>query len=66
MAKGYGVPVVISTDTHGANQFDYMAYGVSVARRGWLEKEDVLNTLECDRLVQRLRACRAKKGKKKL
>lgn len=66
MAKGYGVPIVISTDTHAADQFDFMAYGVSVARRGWLEKEDVLNTLECGQLVQRLRACRAKKGKKNL
>jgi DNA polymerase (family 10) len=61
MAKGYGVPLVISTDTHVANQFDYMTYGVSVARRGWVEKRDVLNTLSCEQLIKRLKACRSRK-----
>ena len=61
MAKGYGVPLVISTDTHVANQFDYMAYGVSVARRGWVEKKDVLNALSCEQLIKRLKACRSRK-----
>ena len=32
-----------------------MVYGVAVARRGWLEKKDVLNTLDCNRLLKRLR-----------
>lgn len=45
MAKEMGIPIVISTDTHVTNQFVYMAYGVSIARRGWLEKRDVLNTM---------------------
>ncbi|MBM4136716.1 MAG: DNA polymerase/3'-5' exonuclease PolX [Nitrospira sp.] len=45
MAKEMGVQIVISTDTHITNQFDYMAYGVSIARRGWLEKKDILNTM---------------------
>jgi len=61
MAKGYGVPLVISTDTHVANQFDYMAYGVSVARRGWVEKKDVLNALSCEQLIKRLKTCRSRK-----
>jgi DNA polymerase (family 10) len=65
MAKGYGVPLVISTDTHVANQFDYMAYGVSVARRGWVEKKDVLNTLSCEQLIKRLKACRSRKQREK-
>ena len=39
---------MINTDTHVTNQFDFMIYGVSVARRGWVEKKDVLNTLEYD------------------
>ena len=65
MAKGYGVPLVISTDTHVANQFDYMAYGVSVARRGWVEKKDVLNALSCEQLIKRLKTCRSRKKREK-
>ncbi len=45
MAKEMNVPIVINTDAHVTDQFDYMSYGVSIARRGWLEKKDVLNTL---------------------
>lgn len=54
-AKEMGIPIVIATDTHVTNQFDYMRYGVSIARRGWLEKDDVLNTLEAEKLLKRLK-----------
>ncbi len=54
-AKEMGIPTVISTDTHITNQFDYMAYGVSIARRGWLEKKDVLNTLSYSLLIKALK-----------
>lgn len=54
-AKEMGIPIVISTDTHITNQFDYMAYGVSIARRGWLEKKDVLNTLSYSSLIKELK-----------
>jgi DNA polymerase (family X) len=64
MAKQYGVQFVINTDTHVTNQFDFMTYGVSVARRGWVEKKDVLNTLEYDDLIRRLQAMRIGKRKK--
>jgi DNA polymerase (family 10) len=63
MAKEYDVPLVISTDTHVTSQYDFMAYGVSVARRGWVEKKDVLNTLEYDQLIKKLKACSARKAK---
>jgi len=43
-ARELGVPVVISTDAHSTNNLEYMRYGVDQARRGWLEKDDVLNT----------------------
>jgi len=55
IAREMGVRVVISTDTHVAKQFDYMGYGVSIARRGWLEKKDVLNTLSYNLLIKALR-----------
>jgi DNA polymerase (family 10) len=61
LAREYGAPLVISTDTHVTTQFDFMSYGVSIARRGWAEKKDVLNTLPCDQLMARLKACTAKK-----
>ena len=64
MAKQYGPPLVINTDTHVTSQFDYMTYGVSVARRGWVEKKDVLNALPYDRLIARLKAIKAGKEKK--
>jgi DNA polymerase (family 10) len=54
-AKGMGIPIVIATDTHVTNQFDYMRYGISIARRGWLEKGDVLNTFAVDKLLKRLK-----------
>ena len=42
-AKELGVPVVISTDAHGPEGLGDMRFGVSQARRGWLEAADVLN-----------------------
>ncbi len=43
-AKRLGIPIVINTDTHILTQFKYMRYGVAMARRGWLERGDILNT----------------------
>lgn len=54
-AREMQVRLVISTDTHMVNQFDYMEYGVSMARRGWLEKTDVLNTLNYRSLMHALK-----------
>ena len=55
MAKEIGIPIVISTDTHITTQFDYMVYGVSIARRGWLEKKDILNTMSYGSLMKALK-----------
>ena len=63
MAREYGVPLVISTDTHVTTQFDFMAYGVSVARRGWAEKKDVLNACLYDELMARIRSCKTGKNR---
>lgn len=60
MAKELSVPLIISTDSHIITQMDYIYYGVSVARRGWLEKDDVLNTLSAEELLKKLRNKRAK------
>jgi len=44
VAKAQGVLVSINSDAHSVNDFDYLALGVAQARRGWLEKDNVLNT----------------------
>ncbi|MDH5512765.1 MAG: DNA polymerase/3'-5' exonuclease PolX [Gammaproteobacteria bacterium] len=44
MARDEGVLVAISSDAHSVRDFDNLLYGVGQARRGWLEKKDVLNT----------------------
>ena len=43
-AKEEGIEISIATDAHDIMSLDFMEYGVNQARRGWLEKEDVLNT----------------------
>lgn len=43
-AKRAGVKVVISSDAHSTRDFELLGYGVNQARRGWIEKGDVLNT----------------------
>jgi DNA polymerase (family 10) len=50
-----GVPIVVSTDTHITNQFEYMRYGVAIARRGWLEKKDILNTFTYKDLLKKIK-----------
>jgi DNA polymerase (family 10) len=44
MAKEYGIPIVISTDAHSVSGLDVMRCGILQARRGGLEKADVVNT----------------------
>jgi DNA polymerase (family 10) len=43
-ARELGVPLIISTDAHTSEDLDSMRYGVAVARRGWCQAEDILNT----------------------
>lgn len=45
MAKDIGVKFAISTDSHSTTQLENLHLGVAMARRGWLEKSDVINTL---------------------
>ncbi len=54
-AKEKGVRIAIDTDAHSLEHLDGMRYGVSVARRGWLTKKDVLNTLPLDELLKSIK-----------
>ncbi len=42
-ARSLGVRFVINPDAHGTNELAFTGYGIDVARRGWLQKEDVFN-----------------------
>jgi DNA polymerase (family 10) len=44
LAKERGVLIAINTDAHRTSDFDNLCFGIGQARRGWLEKNDVLNT----------------------
>jgi len=45
LAKQHGVKMVINTDSHHTSHLDKIRYGVLQARRAWLTRDDVLNTL---------------------
>src|SRR5208282_4696212 len=55
MAKERGTKIVISTDAHSFAHFPLMKYGVITARRGWVEKQDVVNTLPTEQFLASLR-----------
>jgi DNA polymerase (family 10) len=54
-AKQHGVKIVINTDSHHTSHMEKIRYGVLQARRAWLTKEDVLNTLPADRFAQAMK-----------
>lgn len=51
-AVEHNVTLFINTDSHAVDQMDLMQYGVSVARRGWATKDDILNAQEYNKLVE--------------
>lgn len=50
-AKRKGARFTISTDAHRITHLNNMRYGVTMARRGWLERSDVMNTLPAAELA---------------
>src|SRR5262249_17953560 len=54
-AKALGVKLVINPDAHNTGDLGYTRYGVDVARRGWLEKKDIFNTLTTTQVERALR-----------
>ncbi len=54
-AKQHGVKIVINTDSHHTSHMEKIRYGVLQARRAWLTKEDVLNTLPPDKFAQAMK-----------
>jgi DNA polymerase (family 10) len=64
MCKERGVKVVISTDSHNTGNLSFIRHGVTMARRGWLEKKDVINTLPTEQFLEKLRPKPDSAGKK--
>ncbi|MFB3887540.1 MAG: DNA polymerase/3'-5' exonuclease PolX [Thermodesulfobacteriota bacterium] len=51
-AKEMGIPLAIGTDSHHLDQMWMISLGVAVARRGWLESKDVLNTMSLKEILK--------------
>jgi len=51
MARDKGAKLTIDSDGHHTSQIGFLRFGVSVARRGWVEKKDVLNCLSLKDLL---------------
>jgi len=51
-AKQHGVKIVINTDSHHTSHMEKLRYGITQARRAWLTKEDVLNTLPVQKFAK--------------
>jgi DNA polymerase (family 10) len=51
-AKEKGIKIAISTDAHADTHLEWMKFGVATARRGWIEPEDVINTLPVSKLLR--------------
>ncbi len=46
IAKNMGAKFVINTDAHNPKHLEFMKFGVGMARRGWLTKKDIINTMD--------------------
>lgn len=51
-ARKFGIKFSIDTDSHRTTHMQFMRYGVSMAKRGWLEKGDVINTSSAKEIMQ--------------
>jgi DNA polymerase (family X) len=54
-AKQHGVKIVINTDAHHTSHMEKIRFGVLQARRAWLTKDDVLNTLPPQKFAQAMK-----------
>ncbi|MDO8435891.1 MAG: PHP domain-containing protein [bacterium] len=54
-AKSAGVKMAINTDAHKKDQLRFIEFGIAQARRGWAEKEDIINTQPLEKLLAEFR-----------
>ena len=56
LAKEMGIKVSIATDSHNKDNLLFMRFGINQARRGWLERQDVVNCLPVEGLKKLLKS----------
>jgi DNA polymerase (family 10) len=54
-AKEMGVKMVINTDAHHVDQMRFIELGIAQARRGWAEKEDIINCWPLEKMLKFLK-----------
>ena len=54
-AKRAGLKIAINTDAHTISELDNMQFGIYEARRGWVTKEDVINTYPLKKMLSLLK-----------
>ena len=51
-AKELGVKIAVNPDAHSAGEIDLVNSGLAIARKGWLERKDVFNTLATEEVIE--------------
>jgi DNA polymerase (family 10) len=54
-AKEMGVKMIINTDAHHVDQMRFIEFGIAQARRGWAEKEDIINSWSLEKMLKFLK-----------
>ena len=54
-ARERGIKFIVSTDAHSTGALKYLPYGIFTARRGWLTRDEVLNTLDAENFIKAVR-----------
>ena len=52
LAKSLGCKFAINSDSHHSSQMGFLSYGITIAKRAWLSKEDVINTMTLKELLK--------------
>ena len=55
MAIDWGVDLIINSDAHSISDLNFMKYGIYMARRGWAEKKNIVNSLKYDEFVKKIK-----------
>ncbi len=55
IAIDWGVDLVINSDAHSMSELNFMKYGIYMARRGWAEKKNIVNSLKYDEFVKKIK-----------
>jgi len=54
-ARELGVKLIINTDAHSTEHLEFMRFGIGVAKRGWCEAQDIMNTRPLEEVIAYLR-----------